>query len=857
MFRRVAALYQIYERQRLDIARPGGAIVDQTGIRIGHVDRIRLHGGRLQVTGWVLADRVRLLLDGAEAEAVPMRRRPDVAAALGLPDTVGFDLAVPAWLDTLRRAQAPGLVVIPAAGAAGVAPLSLPLQVPRGALARLRLAFARDLALSVPAILGWYVTRDPVWRARIKARLRLGQVAQAGPLDAALFAAPGATSAPAPASAPAPPRRITIVLPVYNAFDLLTECLERVERHTDLPWRLIAIDDASPDPRVRPFLQGWARGRDNVTLLENPQNLGFIGSVNRGFAAALADREGGEDQGRGDQGGAAAVVLLNTDALVPQGWASRLVAPLAVPDVASVTPMSSDAEVVSVPVVCARTVLRPGQAEVIDAAARRFAPGAGLADLPTGVGFCMAVARGWLARVPAFDTAFGRGYGEEVDWCRRTAALGARHLGLPGLFVEHRGGESFGSAEKRAQILRNNDIIARRYPGYDQGVQEFIAADPLRTARLALGLAWAGSLDPARTVPVYVAHAMGGGADLWLEDAIADDLAEGHPSVILRVGTARRWQLELVAPQGRTLGQTDDTDVLRALLAVLPRRQLVYSCGVGDPDPVSLPGILLSLLAPGDGVRMLFHDYLALSPSYTLLDADGGYRGPVVAPRADRAHQTRRPDGTPVTLETWQAAWHALAARADLVVFSPDGAAQVGAVWPDLADRIRIVPHRLRHAVPRLPAPAPDAPVVLGVLGNIGLQKGAAVLSDLARRVQGMGPGAPGLVLLGKIDPNYALPASVPVHGPYAVEDLPTLVARYGITHWLIPSVGPETFCYTVHETLATGLPVLAFALGAQGIAVRQAPNGTEMPFDPGADLVGTILDSLQRMQQAPARALP
>jgi GT2 family glycosyltransferase len=844
MFRRVLALYQIYERQRLDIARPDQPILDKTATRIGHVDGVRLQGGRLQVTGWVLADRVRLVLDGAEAEAVPMQRRPDVAAALGLHDTVGFDLAVPAWLNTLRAGGAPRLLVIPAAGAADVAPLSLPLAVPRGALMRLRLAFARDLAVSLPAILGWYITHDPVWRTRVKARLRLGQVAQAGPLDAGLFAPPaaGASAAPPTNQTLAPP--ITIVLPVHNALGLLTECLGRLDRHTDIPWRLIVIEDASSDPKVRPFVRDWSADRPNVTLLENAQNLGFIGSVNRGFAHVLAE------------GGYGPVVLLNSDALVPQGWASRLVAPLAASDVASVTPLSNDAEVMSVPVVCARTVLRPGQAEAIDRAARRFARGAGLGDMPTGVGFCMAMARDWLIRVPTFDTAFGRGYGEEVDWCQRTTGLGARHLGMPGLFVEHRGGESFGSAEKHELIMRNNELIARRYRGYDQSVQDFIAADPLRTARLALGMAWAGSLDPDRTVPVYVAHAMGGGADLWLEDVIADDLAQGHPSVILRVGTARRWQLELVTPQGRTLGQTDDTDVLCAILAVLPRRQLVYSCGVGDPDPVALPGILLLLLAPGDSVRMLFHDYLALSPSYTLLDADGGYRGPVVAPRADRAHRTRRPDGTQVTLEAWQAAWHAMAAHADLVVFSPDGAAQVAAVWPDLAGQIRIVPHRMRHVVPRLPAPAIDAPVVLGVLGNIGLQKGAVVLRDLSQRLQGIGPGAPRLVLIGKIDPSYALPASVPVHGTYAVEDLPTLVARYGITHWLIPSVWPETFCYTVHETLATGLPVLAFSLGAQGIAVRHAPNGTEMPFDPAADLARTILDSLHRLQ-ASARSTP
>ena len=92
---------------------------------------------------------------------------------------------------------------------------------------------------------------------------------------------------------------------------MLQEALERVERHTDLPWRLILIEDASPDPQVRPWLRDWAADRDDVTLLENERNLGFIGSVNRGLTLAME---------YGDP-----VVLLNSDAFVPQGWASRLI----------------------------------------------------------------------------------------------------------------------------------------------------------------------------------------------------------------------------------------------------------------------------------------------------------------------------------------------------------------------------------------------------------------------------------------------------------------------------------------------------------------------------------------------------
>jgi hypothetical protein len=150
----------------------------------------------------------------------------------------------------------------------------------------------------------------------------------------------------------------------------------------------------------------------------------------------------------------------------------------------------------------------------------------------------------------------------------------------------------------------------------------------------------------------------------------------------------------------------------------------------------------------------------------------------------------------------------------------------------------------LRHIVPPVPTPAQNAPVVLAVLGNIGHQKGARIVQALAqmRAIDGAGPK---LVLIGNIDPMFYLPDSIIVHGDYKVSDLSNLVKRYGITHWLIPSVWPETFCYTVHEALDTALPVLAFGLGAQGAAVRFAPNGIELPFGDDADLAQSILDCM------------
>lgn len=833
MLRRLKSLHVRYLTAHMDISLPGQPIVDQAGEAVGYIDMIRLHQGRLHVVGWAQAEKLRLLFAGTETETVPTLRREDVASALGLPENVGFNLLLPATLDMLLQSAPPGLVVTPLPDRSPIHPISLRVRLSPRMRARLMADFLRDLAAAIPAITGWMITANPSFRKRVKARLRLDPPQVSGLLDPRFL--PGAPAGPDPGFAP----EIDIVLPVYNAFDLLRDCLGRIERHTDLPWRLILIEDGSSDARVRPFLRDWSAGRDRVELLENPRNMGFIASVNRGLARAM----------EGDEPRTGPVVLLNSDALVPKGWASRLVQPFRdAADVASVTPMSNDAEILSVPTICNRTVLTVGQGEALDAVARRLKCEPPLPEVPTGVGFCMAMGRHWLALEPELDTAFGRGYGEEVDWCRKVARRGGRHLALPGLFVAHLGGESFGSEEKQALVLHNNRIVSRRYPDYDQSVQNFIIADPLLTARLGLGLAWAGSLDTARAVPVYLAHSMGGGADHWLEHRIATDLEEGHPSVVLRVGGTHRWQLELVTPQGRIVGQSDAAHTVQDLLEVLPRRHMVYSCAVGDPDPVEIPEVLLSLLHEGDRATILFHDYFPLSPSYTLLDKDGVYRGPVRPPRSDPAHCIRRPDGRRVPLEDWQAAWAAFAARADLAVFSRSSAEQVAAVWPDLKDRIHLRPHGLRHAVPRLPAPRPDAPPVLAVLGNIGRQKGARLVQSLARRRARDGTG-PRLVLIGNIDPAFDLPDSITLHGSYVVSDLPHLVRQYGITHWLIPSIWPETFCYTVHEALATGLPVLAFGLGAQGDAVRAAKNGVEMPFDAEADLAQTVRRTFEQIR--------
>src|SRR4029077_13962378 len=106
-------------------------------------------------------------------------------------------------------------------------------------------------------------------------------------------------------------------------------------------------------------------------------------------------------------------------------------------------------------------------------------------ELPTTVGFCIYVRRAALADIGLFDVvAFGRGYGEENDFCLRAGVRGWRHLLACDTFVYHEGAVSSGAGAPAA-ARHGMAVLAERYPHYDRLVANhvrFDAAGPFRTA---------------------------------------------------------------------------------------------------------------------------------------------------------------------------------------------------------------------------------------------------------------------------------------------------------------------------------------------------------------------------------------
>jgi GT2 family glycosyltransferase len=176
------------------------------------------------------------------------------------------------------------------------------------------------------------------------------------------------------------------------------------------------------------------------------------------------------------------IVLLNSDTEVTAGWLEGLQRCLASdPSIATATPWTNNGEIASIPRFCEANP-PPGN----PAAVARMIALTGTArypDLPTAVGFCMAISRRTLDTLGLFDErTFGQGYGEENDFSMRAQRAGLRNVLCDDVFVVHLGGRSFGPLGLRPDESTMQRLLSR-HPAYLEQVQEFIAADPLAARR--------------------------------------------------------------------------------------------------------------------------------------------------------------------------------------------------------------------------------------------------------------------------------------------------------------------------------------------------------------------------------------
>ncbi len=611
-------------------------------------------------------------------------------------------------------------------------------------------------------------------------------------------------------------RRLNIAIPIYRDVEVTRGCIASVLRARDAARdAVVLINDCSPEAGMDAMLERFAR-EPNVFLLTNPANLGFVRSANRGLAFC----------GRGD------VLLLNSDTQVfGDAFDEMWRVAHAAPDIGTVTALSNNATIFSYPhpgLRCAALA----DAAWADVAALARQANAGLAlDVPTGHAFCMLIKREVLERVGLLDEAFGRGYGEENDFCQRAADLGYRQVAAAGVFVEHREKVSF-AAEKEALLEANLARLGRMYPEYSAAITEFERAEGLRRARWSLD---AGRLRRASAAgaefALVVTNWLGGGTRKAAGDIEA---ATGYGRA-RKLGLACREdgliELQAEEPALRAVFAADEMDALFELLAAANVTLAIIHQLLGFPvEFVSR----LAGWAEGRNIVFFAHDYYPICPRVTMIDAAGEFcdiAAPEVCARClagGGAHEGSRMDALSPA-EHRAAFARLLGAARHVVAPSRSAAGYLERAWPGL--KVTVSPHpEPDRGYPAQSRAGLGSEVVL--LGGIGPHKGSAKLLEIARRARLTHPELRFRVIGSTdIDAELRALANVTVTGGYEPRELPGLVAQAEGRLALFLHGWPETYSYTLSEAVAFGFFPLVPDIGAPAERVRAAGFGAVFPF--------------------------
>jgi GT2 family glycosyltransferase/glycosyltransferase involved in cell wall biosynthesis len=639
------------------------------------------------------------------------------------------------------------------------------------------------------------------------------------PLDPAVIPAPKKVI-PSPIRKVIPRKRaLAVVIPVYRGAAETQACLNallaNMPRHAGDGTEIIVVNDASPEPDLLAWIS-----QQNVTLLHQPENRGFVAAANAGFAAAR-----GRD-----------VLLLNADTVVPPGAIAALrAAAYADAGTGTVTPFSNEATICSYPDVQGGNPMpeSPAAMQALAAAAN----GARTAEIPTAHGFCMYIRHDCLAATGPFrPELFAQGYGEENDFCMRARRTGFRHVAALGAYVAHQGGVSFRAAA-RALTARNLRLLNRIFPGYDELIFAHIAADPLRAARARMDALRLGG-GPR---PLLISHSHGGGVGRQVAAQMAALRAAGENPLLLMTAFPRKpkispypWRALLTAgdpadfPNLSYNLETEFPALLRvlknaAVTKIILHHTLGHHQAVRDiPARLRLP------------YEIVVHDYGSFCRRVNLLRRQDGqlrYCGePDIAGciACCRTERSRLYEPLPVrALLARSTAEFAAAVR--ITAPSADAARRITRHFPGTRVEVTHWEDDSRP-LPLRPPPPPGQPRRIAVIGGIGPQKGFDILLACAADATARALPLSFTVIGGSADDATLLAAGIFVTGHYRPGEAVGLIKESGAHIAFLPSLWPETWCFTLSEAWEAGLYAVTFDLGAQAARVRATGRGIALP---------------------------
>jgi O-antigen biosynthesis protein len=247
-----------------------------------------------------------------------------------------------------------------------------------------------------------------------------------------------------------------VIVPVYNQYHFTRSLIESIYRHTDIPFHLYIIDNASTDETVD-LHKIYTR---DITIVRNRENRGWCAGINQGIAL----------------GNNPYVVFMNNDVEVSQGWLGNMIAFLDThPRIGAVGPLDSspndwqcvdrvrETSVPQIPRFMTDDIHKRNR--ILQYHFHR----AGILIEGMLAFFCVAFKRRTIDSIGLLDENFVGG-GDDDDYCRRLRKAGyVLGLSLDTYVLHHSGSTAdavFETEEKKELRKKNLSRLKEKHPGY-------------------------------------------------------------------------------------------------------------------------------------------------------------------------------------------------------------------------------------------------------------------------------------------------------------------------------------------------------------------------------------------------------
>lgn len=258
-----------------------------------------------------------------------------------------------------------------------------------------------------------------------------------------------------------PNRPVTIVVPVYADWRSLKICIKSLKKYVGEENKVIFVNDCGPKAQyLREKIKKSISKNPNFEYFHNSGNLGFIKTCNRAvFELDNTDND---------------TLLLNSDTQATEGFLEEMQGILAADrKIGALSPRSNNATIATVPLSSAmQKGIKPSDSYKAWTAIKDNLPR--YSEVPTAHGFCMLIRRSLITRYGLFDEVFGKGYGEENDFCLRIKKKGYKSVLANHAFVFHLEARSFTLEAKAKMLEKNSKIIYKRYPNYRESVRAYM-----------------------------------------------------------------------------------------------------------------------------------------------------------------------------------------------------------------------------------------------------------------------------------------------------------------------------------------------------------------------------------------------